>query len=264
MVAFIILGIIFLVILIVWVGGFLYANDYNVPSKSLNKFKRALIIFPHADDELLTCGGFIKKLISLSTEVNWVILSRGERGTPDAHLDTSLKEIRSLEAKKAATIYGVNNLIIKNYPDNSIESHEKELIKEVKNIILHINPDLIITYDTAGLYGHPDHIVTSKVVTDLIKNNFPKIELWYVAYPKRIMRTLKLPTHMADDYVFTKRQTLPNIRIFVGFKGIITKIKAAKQYKSQITSIINSFPIKQIPIQFYISIALYEYFYKEN
>jgi LmbE family N-acetylglucosaminyl deacetylase len=255
--------IIFLsLITLVWISGFIYANDFRVPSIPPSGIKKALVIFPHLDDEALTSGGFISNLSSSGVKVYWVVLTKGEKGTPDGKPDERLKAIRVKEANNAAHIYGVTSLEIEDYPDGGVSDCRDKLTTEVNKILKDIQPDLVITYDLAGLYGHPDHIVTSEVVTDVIKGDFPSIKLWYAAYPKRILTMVALPEHMAKDKSYKNRRVYPTQKVWVGLGGVVHKIKAVYAYASQKESYTKSFPVKWIPLWFYISLTPFEYYHE--
>lgn len=247
----------------VWVGGFIYANDFSVPTKNNlpSTIKRILIIFPHADDEALTSGGFLSGLTRSGKDVYWIILTRGEKGTPNGQLDKALIEVRVQEAVKAAERYAIKNLIQKEYPDGDIEAKRVELEIDLRKTVKELDPDLVITYDLAGLYGHPDHIVTSEVVTKIVKDT-SGTKLWYVSYPKRILKTVSLPEHMAKDTSFKDRRVFPTHKVWTGIHGLINKIKAVYSYKSQCSSYMSSMPLAFIPLWYYISLTPFEYFHE--
>ncbi len=262
----IILFILLLIALIsLWVYGFIEANDLKVSTKSISDLKgikKVLVIFPHPDDEANSLGGTITQLVNKDVEISWVILTKGERGNNDAHFDESLKEIRSKEAQNVAKILGVKNLSLKDYPDNGMDQLKDNLIGDVRKIINEVRPDLVITYDESGGYGHPDHIVLSNVTTDLINNEFKDIQLWYTSTPEKLYQKISLPEHMAKDKVFKLNRKSPSFKIWVGLSGVINKIKAVYVYQSQFSSFVKSVPIKQIPMWFYVSLTPYEYFYE--
>lgn len=248
-----------------WLYGFNAANDLRVPSKNVDNFndvKKVLIIFPHPDDEANSLGGTITRLIKNDIEVNWLILTKGEKGNDDAHFDQNLKEIRSNEANKVAKILGIKKLIIKDYPDNGVVDYKKELTDDIRLTIKEMNPDLVITYDESGGYGHPDHIIVSKVTTEMINKEFNNIHLWYTSTPEKLYQKLSLPEEMAKDKDFRHDRKSPNFKIPVGLSGVINKIKVIYTYQSQFGSFVNAVPIKQIPMWFYISLTPYEYFYE--
>jgi hypothetical protein len=88
-----ILILILLLILGLWIYGFNAANDQSVKTKKLSNIKKALVIFPHPDDEANSLGGTITKMVGMGINVDWVILTRGEKGNDDAHYDENLKPL---------------------------------------------------------------------------------------------------------------------------------------------------------------------------
>lgn len=245
----------------IWLYAFSQANDFSVPTKMFPKdVHKILVVFPHADDELLTCGGVLQQLSNGGKEVYWIVLTKGERGNEDAHFDENLAMIREKEAREASQIYGVKLFIQLDYPDYSVEERRAELRQDLYKKIKEIHPNLIITYDKAGLYGHPDHIVTSEVITDLIEKEFSDIHLWYATFPKKLLHKAKLPEEMADNLHFKDKRSYPTIKIFVGLSGVRTKNEVLNVYKSQQNSYRKSFPIKFLPSSFYVSLMQYEYF----
>jgi len=65
--------------------------------------KKILIVAPHPDDEVLGCGGVIKKFSSQEHQVFVLVVTRG---TPKYYSDEKIQNVRS-EAKKAHQILGV-------------------------------------------------------------------------------------------------------------------------------------------------------------
>lgn len=247
--------------IILWIYGFVSANDFSLPKGKIDNFKRAVVIFPHPDDEAMSCGGLLKKLADAGADVTWVVLTKGEKGNPEGKFDDDLKEIRVKEAEKVAEIYGVN-LVQWDYPDGSVDIHQCKIQKDLKQIIKSANPDLIITYDPAGLYGHPDHIIVSQIATQLIKKEFLHAKLKYISFPKKVMDRVTMPEFMAKDPEFKQKRSYPTERIWVGLQGIVTKTRAIYAYKSQMASYTNTFPVKILPLWFYISLTPCEYLHE--
>jgi LmbE family N-acetylglucosaminyl deacetylase len=248
-----------------WIYGFNEANDLKVLTKNIDDFKdikKVLVIFPHPDDEANSLGGTITQFVNKDIEINWLILTKGEKGNNDAHFNEDLKETRSNEAQKVAKLLGIKNLSLKDYPDNEVDQFKDELINDIRQTIKEVSPDLVITYDESGGYGHPDHIVVSKVTTELISKEFDNIHLWYTSTPEKLYQKLSLPEQMAKDNDFKLNRKSPNFKIGVGLPGVINKVKVIYTYQSQFSSFVKSVPIKQIPMWFYISLTPYEYFYE--
>jgi LmbE family N-acetylglucosaminyl deacetylase len=244
-----------------WILLFLFASDLSLPTEDPRKFKNVLFIFPHPDDETLTAGGLIYQLSQIGALTTLLTLTKGEKGTSDAHLDVSLKKTRTAELYTVAKILGASEVVLKDMGDGEL-SHQKNEMKRVVNETLSAGDyDLVVTYDQSGLYGHPDHIALSEVVTEVVQQKFSQVSLWYAAQPKRVMKLIKLPEHMAQDPQFRSKRMVPNIKIFAGF-GVWRKILAEYAYKSQFSSFQRGMPLPFIPVWYFVSFGVYEYFYR--
>lgn len=256
-----IIVIILSILFFIWFLGFIVSNDLGVPTLNLAKFKRVLIIFPHPDDEVLSCGGLIRELHAQDSQSTVVILTKGEKGTPDASLKDSLKEIRTAEAYKATQILGVTKVIHKDFGDGELSNRPQSLIKYLSVLLQKENPDLIITYDQSGLYGHPDHIILSQLVTLIWQKTGRKGKLWYSSMPKRLMKLLHLPEHMANNPLFRSKRKQPSHKVAIGWNWLV-KTKALKAYTSQLTGFKHAYPVSWLPLEFYGSLQWHEYFYE--
>ena len=255
--------ILFVAFFTIWGVGFFLVNDLSLPTKDVKNFKRVLVIFPHADDEILSTGGVLHQLTNNGSDVSYLLLTQGERGTKTGEEDDDLKETRVKEAKEVSKLLSIQNLIQKDLGDLTLKDKKGELYGIIADAIYDYQPDLIITYDLAGLYGHPDHMVVSQVVTDLVKTRYTQTKLWYITYPTGVLSMIKLPTQMAANQEFMKLRAKPTVKVFVA-PDIIAKVQGVYAYKSQYESIMESFPIKQIPLWIYATLAPFEYFHEAN
>lgn len=255
--------VVFVLLLGVWVIGFTRVNDMKVHTSKINYFKnkKILVIFPHADDEVLSMGGLLSGLTKNHAHVSWLVLTKGERGTTDGSLNQKLKLVRTKEAQKVSQIYKVTELIQWEFPDNRLSNHKNELTIKMNQLLKQHHPDVIFTYDLSGLYGHPDHITVSEIVTSEASKR-ANTHLYYITYPKKVLDLVNLPVEMSSNNNYINSRTVPTIKICIGFSNLIRKITAVYAYTSQKDSFIKSFPYKQIPLWFYISLTPYEYFHK--
>ena len=257
------LALIFSVVIICWLSFFFYISDFSVKFANVKKFKKLLVIFPHPDDEVLSAGGLLKLLAQNGTKTTLLTLTKGEKGNPSGVFDLKLKKIRTKETGEASKILEIDRLILQDLGDGEIVNKQVKVKKIISKTIEEEKPDLVITYDRSGLYGHEDHMVVSEIVTSLIKNKYKNISLWYTTYPKRDLDMAKLPEHMAKDLNFKNKRTLPTNKVFIGL-NIFNKLRALYAYKSQYSSYRNGLPIKFIPLWFVYSITLFEYFHEVN
>lgn len=252
--------ILLLIIPLLWITGYLIATDFSIPTKDAKQFHRVLVIFPHADDEAITCGGFLHYLSSRGDAVTLVLLTKGEKGTPDPSRRANLKVTRTREAKQVAAILKISRLIQEDFGDAELHHKKPELEVFIGSLIEQEKPDLLITYDLAGLYGHLDHITCSEIVTTLKKTRFPQIPLWYVTLPKRMLARVKIPKQLVTASEIQAKQAQPTHKISIA-ASLIPKIKSWYAYKSQRAALADGISImKVLPIWFFLSMVLFEYF----
>lgn len=247
-----------------WFIAFLYTNDLTIPTLSrreLGRYKKVLLIFPHPDDEAFSTVGLISRLGQANNSVNWLILTKGEKGTKSGRPSTKLAKLRTLESKRVAQICHIPSPIFADYPDGELKKYQKELNQTIKQAIIKYKPDLVITYDQSGLYGHPDHIIVSKIVTQTTVQDFPETSLWYTSLPRKQYEQIILPEHMAQNHNFKSARKYPTHKIFIGFRGVIKKIMALYAYQSQFSSFTNELPNKHIPLWVYMLPEPFEYYY---
>lgn len=260
MILLIIVLVILMIVLALWLAGFLFATDFSVPVRNARQFQRILVIFPHADDEAITCGGFLHRAARKGSAVTLALLTKGEKGA-NATRASNLKELRTKEAQRVAAILGISRLIQEDFGDGILRQKRQELTTYLAALFEQEQPDLLITYDRAGLYGHWDHITCSEVVTELQHTRFSEIPLWYVTLPKRILARVKMPQDVATDPQMRDKQALPTHKCFIG-ASVLPKIRAWYTYKSQRVSLIKGIRVFA-PIWFlwfFLSMVLFECF----
>lgn len=250
-----------LIIPILWLTGFLLVTDFTIPLGKERQFQRVLVIFPHADDEAISCGGFLRHISRSGCNVTLLILTKGERGIPQAGRYRYFEDIRVKEAQNVAAILGISRLIQEDFGDGILQEKKQELMVFITALIKREQPDLLITYDLAGFYGHADHIVCSEIITELKKTTFPEVLLWYATFPKKVLTRIRLPEDLTIDPQFQEKQALPTHKIFIG-ASIFPKIKSWYTYKSQRAALANGMS-KFVPLWllwFFLSTVLFEYF----
>ena len=150
-----------------------------------------MLAFPHPDDESFGPGGTIAKYAREGVDVHYVCATRGEVGTvepellkPYEHLpeDQQLGALRGQELRCAADILGLTGLHYLGYrdsgmtgsPDNQhprafINADPDQVTGQLVKIIRSIRPQVIVTFDPFGGYGHPDHIFIHHRTTEAFR-----------------------------------------------------------------------------------------------
>jgi N-acetyl-1-D-myo-inositol-2-amino-2-deoxy-alpha-D-glucopyranoside deacetylase len=142
-----------------------------------------MAVHAHPDDEVFLTGGVIAKAAAEGIHTVLVTATRGEEGEiHDPDLDPAeahhrLGAIREAELRRAVSILGVDELYFLGYrdsgmvgtpendnPHNFHHADPDEATARVVRLIRQTRPDVIVTYDERGGYGHPDHIATHRAV----------------------------------------------------------------------------------------------------
>jgi LmbE family N-acetylglucosaminyl deacetylase len=140
----------------------------------MNKQKTLVFFGAHPDDETFGPGTTLAQYVLRGVSVYCVCATRGEAGTVDAEFMkgfATISDLRTAELERAVKKLGLTGLIFLNYRDSGMpgspdNKHSNALaatpveqvsVKMVK-IIRELKPDVVLTHDAGGGYGHPDHI----------------------------------------------------------------------------------------------------------
>ena len=151
--------------------------------------KRLLLVHAHPDDETINNGVTMAKYAKDGAQVTLVTCTRGEEGevlvaelaSLASDKDDKLGQHREVELKDAMAHLGIADFRFlgapnKKWRDSGMmgtpqndrtdvfwQSDLDESANELVKIILEIKPQVLITYDEFGGYGHPDHIKAHRV-----------------------------------------------------------------------------------------------------
>jgi LmbE family N-acetylglucosaminyl deacetylase len=131
---------------------------------------KLLCILAHPDDESLGLGGIIARYSAEGVETYLVTATRGELGwfgpAEENPGPTELGKIREQELREAANVLGIREVSLLDYCDGELhEADQATLIRQLVGHIRRIRPDVIVTFDHNGVYGHPDHIAATQAAT---------------------------------------------------------------------------------------------------
>jgi LmbE family N-acetylglucosaminyl deacetylase len=241
-----------------WSAGVALTSVWSIPRGDVRRFKSVLVVFPHPDDETVNCGGTLSRFSRAGSVVTVLLLTRGERGNGGAIPDSALGEIRNAEALRAADILGASSLIHEDFGDGRLNEVRAHVRMRIADRIEAVKPDLIITYDLAGLDGHADHVACAELVTELRRGQFPDVSLWYVAQPRRLVRLLQVGGQLVKNAEVDRRRAVPTERVFIGAE-LIPKIRAWYAYRSQRGLIAKGIG-RLLPIWLALSMLQFEYF----
>jgi N-acetyl-1-D-myo-inositol-2-amino-2-deoxy-alpha-D-glucopyranoside deacetylase len=159
--------------------------------------ERILLVHAHPDDETIQNGATMAKYVAMGRGVTVVTCTAGEQGeilAPDlehlaADREDGLGEHRRGELEDAMKELGVTDHRFLGgfgtYRDSGMQWHEdgyavpaddthanafwnadlREAADHLVTVIREVRPQVLVTYDQFGNYGHPDHIQAHRVAT---------------------------------------------------------------------------------------------------
>ena len=172
----------------------------------------------HPDDETINNGVTMAKYAAEGVQVTLVTCTRGEEGEVlveslanlASSRDDKLGEHREIELKTAMGYLGIKDFRFLGSPNKkwrdsgmigTAQNERKDVFwqadlteaaQELVKIILEIKPQVLITYDEFGGYGHPDHIKAHQVAmlaAELASNQGWKIsKIYWNTMPKSVIQ----------------------------------------------------------------------------
>lgn len=162
----------------------------SIPAASLAAARRLLLVHAHPDDESIGTGVTMARYVDEGVAVTLVTCTMGEEGEvliPElAHLAAEhtddLGSHRQAELAAAMRALGVTDhrflggagrwrdsgmqgTPTNDRPDCFWRADLLEAASELVAVIREVRPQVLVTYDTVGGYGHPDHVQAHRVAT---------------------------------------------------------------------------------------------------
>lgn len=139
-------------------------EDRAILNTSKNKFKRALIIAAHPDDEVLGCGGTIARLSDEGTQCHAIILT----GTTTSRGSPKHRDIGESETENAAAALKLATWTHLGFPDNRLDTVPfLDIIRAVEEKTSAIFPDIIFTHDFSDL--NQDHRIAHQIALTVFR-----------------------------------------------------------------------------------------------
>ncbi|CAM5586397.1 PIG-L family deacetylase (plasmid) [Streptomyces viridifaciens] len=194
---------------------------------SLSRQPKLLCIHAHPDDEALWTGGVLARAAAHGTRTAVVtctngVLAEGESfARPGTRLDELGRSLRILGAGEPQVL-GYRDSGSRGSGDGSLcSAPREEVVGQLVEVLRREQPDVVVTYDAYGIYGHPDHIRTHEVAVAAVEAAaLPKLypdagavwtvgELWLATVPMSVAAELGRAglqpdrTFVPDDQVDT-------------------------------------------------------------
>jgi mycothiol conjugate amidase Mca len=154
----------------------------TLKDQNMNEPLTLMIVHAHPDDEVIGSGGTLARYSDEGIRTVLVTATLGEEGeivvaelnTPD--VKARLAEVRREELRQATAILGVTDQEILGYRDSGMagtpanehpnsfnKADLEEATRRLVQLVRAYKPQVLVSYNEHGGYGHPDHIACHKV-----------------------------------------------------------------------------------------------------
>ena len=232
-----------------------------------------MLVHAHPDDETINNGVTMSHYAKLGHKVTLITCTRGEEGevlVPElAHLASSdqdrLGEHREIELADAMRVLGVSDFQFLGsgrvrYRDSGMMGSDQNQRKDsfwqadledaashLAETMLEVRPDVLITYDEFGGYGHPDHIKAHQIAmraAEMIRDKWEIRKIYWNTSPISVIEAgisaMKevgsdfWGVEKAEDFPFAKPDEL--VTTVVSNESLVDlKMQAMKAHATQIT-----------------------------
>jgi LmbE family N-acetylglucosaminyl deacetylase len=222
-------------------------------------------LFAHPDDETFGPGATLARYAAEGVKVHAIIATDGIAGSVvDAHKleeHEVLAQVRSTELANAIVALGITAVWSLPYRDSgmrntSANQHPNALIQQpihclVENLseyIERLQPQVMMTHDPFGGYGHPDHIRCCEVATaafHLTRQKGPRAngyrgpqKLYYSASDKKLTRLMVklMPLFGQDPTAMGRNKDINWVEIVKWETPVTTRIDSRFYYQLKLSA----------------------------
>jgi LmbE family N-acetylglucosaminyl deacetylase len=186
-----------------------------------------MAVHAHPDDEATGTGGVLAQCAAEGIQTVLVTCTDGRMGDgpggvkpgESGHDPEAVVAMRRQELEASCAILKVGNLELLGYADSGMmgwpgndepgsfwATPVAEAAERLAELIRRYQPDVVVTYDENGFYGHPDHIQTHRVTMAAVAATGLAKKVYWTTAPRsmmaefgRIMRELGSDWDEADE-----------------------------------------------------------------
>jgi LmbE family N-acetylglucosaminyl deacetylase len=168
-----------------------------------------MTVHAHPDDEALGTGGILARYADEGVHTVLVTCTNGELGDgpggvkpgEPGHDERVIVPLRRRELEASCEVLGVSHLEVLGYHDSGMEGWPQndapesfwqipvaEAAHRLADLMRQYQPQVVVTYDENGFYGHPDHIQANRVTRAAIEECGIPAKLYYTAVPRSRLR----------------------------------------------------------------------------
>jgi LmbE family N-acetylglucosaminyl deacetylase len=170
-----------------------------------------MAVHAHPDDEAIGTGGVLARYADEGVRVVLVTCTNGELGDAPGgikpedplHDESVVVPVRLKELQASCDVLGVKHLELLGYHDSGMEGWPQNEAPDafwnapvevaghkLADLMRIYEPQVVITYDENGFYGHPDHIQANRVTHAALDECKIPAKLYYTAVGRSAIRGL--------------------------------------------------------------------------
>jgi LmbE family N-acetylglucosaminyl deacetylase len=171
-----------------------------------------MAVHAHPDDEAISTGGILARYGDEGVRTVLVTCTNGELGDgPDGvkpgdpgHDERVVVPLRRRELESSCGVLGVSHLELLGYHDSGMEgwpqndapdafwqASVEQAAGRLAELMARYEPQVVVTYDEKGFYGHPDHIQANRVTRAAIDQCGIPDKLYYTAVARSRLRSFR-------------------------------------------------------------------------
>jgi LmbE family N-acetylglucosaminyl deacetylase len=167
-----------------------------------------MAVHAHPDDEAVGTGGVLAKAAAQGARTVLVTCTDGRCGDgPDGvkpgepgHDPDAVVALRRVELEASCQALSISNLELLGYADSGMmgwatndapgafwTTPVADAAARLATLIRRYEPDVIVTYDENGFYGHPDHIQAHRITMAAVDATGSPAKVYWTTAPRSMM-----------------------------------------------------------------------------
>ncbi|HET9072365.1 MAG TPA: PIG-L family deacetylase [Acidimicrobiales bacterium] len=164
-----------------------------------------MAVHAHPDDEATSTGGVLARYAAEGVRTVLVTCTDGSCGDgpggvkpgEPGHDREAVAAARLVELRRSAELLGVGSLELLGYRDSGMMGWATndepgafwgmdvaEAAAPLVELMERHRPQVVVTYDANGFYGHPDHIMAHRIATAAAETSGVPAKLYHTAVPR--------------------------------------------------------------------------------
>ncbi|MFF3209557.1 PIG-L family deacetylase [Streptomyces sp. NPDC002886] len=180
-----------------------------------------MAVHAHPDDEATSTGGVLAQYAAEGIRTVLVTCTDGrcgdgpggsKPGTP-GHDPAAVASMRRKELQESCGVLKISDLETLDYADSGMmgwpsneapgafwQTPVEEGATRLAELMRHYRPDVVVTYDENGFYGHPDHIQAHRITMAALEMTDLTPKVYWTTMPKSAIRRFgEIMREFAED-----------------------------------------------------------------